>query len=330
MFQIDPERPDYCSHERETQDSSRLENLCLTTYSGDTKVLVEFPRGSSYVNCGGRAWRSKEFLVDSGKLLRTGSAVFARLLSPEQQARTRRRLEVAPDDHEGFVLDMTPPPEGDELAARLAGLSLPPGVRDWWMAKRRLGVSRYLVSGHDDHCPRHLEVDVDCQETPGRAPPDHDEDNEMLDLEDVLSSQPRKIHDYCPIRHRVNIIRLLLAIQGEELILNSAPRVYTLVDIAKSLDCTGVIVSGEAPNEDASWSLAYTDLAYSVIVYLFGSVSTLYNYPSIPILYFSNIDFPSLGSSSPSGVKRLSRYALQPLPPSLPLFFPNNQLRIVS
>ncbi|RYO92956.1 hypothetical protein DL764_008058 [Monosporascus ibericus] len=234
--------PGYNNHEREIQDSSRLENLSLTSYTGDTRIIIRFPEAFRSVGCNGKVWRSKEFYMNSKDLLVTGSSVFAELLSPERQARTKRRLRI-PSDSTVLVLDLTPPLEGDELASQLVELSLPAGVKQWWTAEERLGISRYLVSGHDDSCPQHQLVDVKCQVVPGFVPIPYQEGetNGVLDLADIAPSASRDIAEYCPIRHRANIIRLLLAIQGEDLVLNSAPRVYTLVGIAKVLDCVDVL-----------------------------------------------------------------------------------------
>ncbi|RYP45699.1 hypothetical protein DL768_007998 [Monosporascus sp. mg162] len=234
--------PGYSSHEREIQDSSRLENLSLASYTGHTRIIIQFPEALRSVGCNGKVWRSKEFYMNSKDLLATCSSVFAELLSPERQARTKRRLRI-PSDSTAFVLDLTPPLEGDELASQLVELSLPSGVKNWWTAEERLGVSRYLVSGHDDSCPQHQVVDVKCQVVPGYVPtsPQEGETEGILDLADIAPSASRDIAEYCPIRHRTNLIRLLLAIQGEDLVLNSAPRVYTLVGIAKILDCVDVL-----------------------------------------------------------------------------------------
>ncbi|RYO80817.1 hypothetical protein DL766_004397 [Monosporascus sp. MC13-8B] len=234
--------PGYSSHEREIQDSARLENLSLASYTGDTRIIIQFPEALRSVGCNGKVWRSKEFYMSSKDLLATGSSVFAELLSPERQARTKRRLRI-PSDSTALVLNLTPPLEGDELASQLVELSLPSGVKHWWTAEERLGVSRYLVSGHDDSCPQHQVVDVKCQVVPGHVPitPQEGETKGILDLADIAPSASRDIAEYCPIRHRANLIRLLLAIQGEDLVLNSAPRVYALVGIAKILDCVDVL-----------------------------------------------------------------------------------------
>ncbi|KAI1107449.1 hypothetical protein F4804DRAFT_160699 [Jackrogersella minutella] len=232
----------YNSANREQQDMSLLRNVQSKCDSGDTLIIVNFPTG--YVNCKWEEWSPKRFCVDSEKLLGTGSKVFAKLLSPEGQARIKKRIEYAGQPSpQKFVIDLTPSVEGEELAAQLIELSLPPGVRDWWMSMERLGVSRYLVSGHDDHCPRHNEVPITCKTNDNyiEYDPVRGEDLPRLDLADVLTPQSRAIDDYCPIRHRANIVRLMLAIQGYDLVLNSASRVYTLTGIANILDCTGII-----------------------------------------------------------------------------------------
>ncbi|KAL7628928.1 hypothetical protein AAE478_000445 [Parahypoxylon ruwenzoriense] len=235
----------YNAEQRERHDLNRLQNIHLECRSGDTLIIVNFP--AHFVNCQGVKWSSKHFCVDSAKLLATGSKVFAKLLSPKEQTRFLKAIKGAGESLEQkFVIDLTPSAEGDELAAQLIDLSLSEGVRDWWTAQERLGISPYLVSGHDDHCPRHLDVPIDCKKIDGYIPavPKPGYMNKSLpsvDLDDIKISGSRIIDDYCPIRHRANIIRLVLAIQGYELVLNSAPRAYTLTSIANVLDCTSII-----------------------------------------------------------------------------------------
>lgn len=51
----------------------------------------------------------------------------------------------------------------------------------------------------------------------------------------------REIPDYCPIRHCNSIIRLLMLIEGHNVIFDSAARVWTLLSIAKIFDCPLVL-----------------------------------------------------------------------------------------
>ncbi|KAI1779735.1 hypothetical protein F4818DRAFT_151311 [Hypoxylon cercidicola] len=237
IIQLLKERPSqgdssYNSEQREQADLYRVSRVRCD--DGDTLIIVNFPDG--YRNCYWD-WSSKRFSVHSENLLATGSKVFADLLSPRRQARFRKRVEhdAGPLSHK-YVIDLTPSIEGDELAAQLMELSLPSGVRDWWTTKERLGISLYLVSGHDDNCPHHHDVPIDCVKCDGFA-----SNGPTLDLNDVQIPESRIMDDYCPIRHRANIVRLLLAIEGHDLVLNSASRVYTLAGIANILDCPGAV-----------------------------------------------------------------------------------------
>ncbi|OTB06348.1 hypothetical protein M426DRAFT_319079 [Hypoxylon sp. CI-4A] len=232
-----------CSSEyREHKDLTTIRNIEQECQTGDTLIIVDFPSG--FVDCRGERWTSKRFYAHSEKLLATGSKVFAELLSTKKQARFQKRLGIAGEScKQKYVLDLTPSSEGEELAAQLIQLSLPKGVREWWMSKERLGVSAYVVSGHDDHCPHHNKVPIDCVKSdqfsvaeasqPGSLP--------KVDLAHIEIPEPRVIEDYCPIRHRANILRLILAIHGHDLVLNSAPRVYALTNIAKIFDCASVV-----------------------------------------------------------------------------------------
>ncbi|KAI1096007.1 hypothetical protein F5B19DRAFT_437462 [Rostrohypoxylon terebratum] len=226
-------------YNREHRDFNLMQRVSIDCQSGDTLIIVNFPQG--YVDCRREPWSSKQFHAHSENLLGTNSKVFARLLSPSEQARVRKRIgETFPQK---YVLDLTPSVEGDELAAQLIELSLPPGVRDWWISKERLDISQYLVSGHDDHCPDHKEVPTECQKTSQHVDRNMQQNEALprVDLAHIKIPQSRMIVDYCPIRHRANIIRLILAIQGHDLVLNSASRVYTLTGIANILDCTSAI-----------------------------------------------------------------------------------------
>lgn len=232
------------SEQREAADVAALDSLETTYTTGDTLILVDFPEARPpYIKCNGRHWRATSFRVPSAVLLGTGSTYFAKLYSPRAQARVRKRVDLTKYG-EGieYVLDLTPSLEGDDAAAQLIELSVPEGIRNWWFSMGRLGVSRFLVSGHDDHCPWHIDVPIEYDSTAAvlnrrddPLPVDH--------LDDIVMSPIRMVPDYCPIRHRANIIRLIRTVLGEDLVLNSAIRVYTISAIAKQFDCASVIVS---------------------------------------------------------------------------------------
>ncbi|KAI1352933.1 hypothetical protein F5Y01DRAFT_71498 [Xylaria sp. FL0043] len=233
MLREDEERT--TSAARHGEDCIDLQQLSVASTSGDTMVIVRFPQGD-YVDCGGRKWDSKEFLMDSKQLLATGSSVFKELLSPKVQTQTRRHLS---DDYRPYtyVLDLTPQMEGDGSASEVAELSLSQGVIDWWRFHYVSQVSKILVSGHDDNCPYHFDealMEDSLAEKVQKMP-------EPKDIGQLEPSRLRKILDYCPIRHRVAILRLLMAIRTGDLYLNSAPRLVTMAIVAKQFDCVRVV-----------------------------------------------------------------------------------------
>ncbi|KAI1333092.1 hypothetical protein F5Y16DRAFT_3138 [Xylariaceae sp. FL0255] len=223
---------------RERMEFDRMNRLSVKTTSGDTLVIVKFPTSNPpYVNCEGRKWETKTFYMKSEKLLGTGSAVFKDLLADGAQSQMRRRLHLSFNDQSSqpakFVLDLTPEDEGDDFAQMMIQLSLSQGVIDWWTSRDLIGVAKYLVSGHDDSCPSHLLVSASHSDnkTPGSRI------HRSKNIADIDYPVSRKIPDYCPIRHRATILRLLIAIEHNELVLNSAQRVVTMAGIAKIFNC---------------------------------------------------------------------------------------------
>ncbi|KAK8119527.1 uncharacterized protein PG998_004153 [Apiospora kogelbergensis] len=221
---------------------------------GDTLVQVLFP-SSSYVRCDGTVWSHVQFRMSADAILATGSAVFRKklaMVTPKMRMRRQqdRTGPMLPEDVE-YILDLTPPDMDDELAALVSILSVPESVRSWWQSGLRLNIKRSLVCGHDDACPDHQNVPENCQRLPGAAATttghQYQESLPVLDLDDIVGPVPsRQIPDYCPIRHRANIIFLMEAVMtGSSAsivdMLDSATRVYTLVKLAKALDCIGVI-----------------------------------------------------------------------------------------
>lgn len=216
---------------------------------GDTQVIVEYPSFSAR-SCQDILWTRADFRMNSLDLLATGSTVFKTLFSDANQRRFRRQHQSDPPktDDVRYILDLTPSLEGDDAAFLVGELSLPAGVRDWWMAKERFGASISLVSGHDDDCHDHDNIPFNCQTSAdwnpeGLEPLTDKKYRITLELQHVLNCPAREIRDYCEIRHRVNIVRLLLTIAGYDLVLNSAARVFTLVALAKQFDVVNLIVS---------------------------------------------------------------------------------------
>ncbi|KAF1736789.1 hypothetical protein CRV24_002399 [Beauveria bassiana] len=237
---------------------------------GDTLVFVDFPepsKGDIPVDCEGAPFRSQKFRVHSERLLATGSSKFAEMLQPTYQFRIFRRRELVKKLPEGvkYVLDMTPPPEGDEMVFQVTELSLTPGIIKWWSSYARLNAPFYLVKGHDDVCPcRRL---ANCFTTAASTKPAAVRDSQArpakatnsalklpLTVSELVLARNRgqerqvedvpthfNIPDYCPIRHRNGIIRLLMLIEDKEVFIDSASRLWTIVALAKIWDCVSAV-----------------------------------------------------------------------------------------
>ncbi|EHK22165.1 uncharacterized protein TRIVIDRAFT_28763 [Trichoderma virens Gv29-8] len=257
----------------------RLRSIRQELNEGDTLVFIDFPdlsrRQPRQTDCYGVPYTSQQFRVHSEKLLATGSAKFAEMLNPTYQFRIQRRRKLTKSLPEGikYVLDLTPPSEGDELVFQVTQLSLTPGTIKWWAANALHKVSNWLVSGHDDVCtcgqapipgwgvPKE---GVKAQEQDGNSneePATNSNKSDNINGEAITAPSPqtliakrlhginrpyetpsyRNIPDYCPIRHCNSIIRLLMMIEGHDVMLDSANRVWTLVALAKIFDCTSVV-----------------------------------------------------------------------------------------
>ncbi|KAL6898364.1 hypothetical protein GGI43DRAFT_408998 [Trichoderma evansii] len=266
-------------------DLCRLRSIQSELSEGDTLVFIDYPditrRRSEQTDCYGIGYSSQKFRVHSKKLLATGSTKFAEMLNPTYQFRVQRRRKLANNLPEGirYVLDLTPPSEGDDLVFQMTQLSLTPGIIKWWAANDLHKVTSWLVTGHDDVCTcgqRPIPGRGDPKEGKGKAVAQHvfeepilldnnnnntENGNDNTNSEkifpptshDLLSKKMhginrpyetpnyRNIPDYCPVRHRNNIIRLLMMIEGHDIMLDSANRVWTLVGLAKIFDCPSVV-----------------------------------------------------------------------------------------
>ncbi|KAJ3530505.1 hypothetical protein NM208_g9298 [Fusarium decemcellulare] len=253
----------------------RLHAVAFELNEGDTLVLIDYPLLQravfNHTDCNGIIYKSQQFRVHSSNLLATGSPKFAEMLGPTYQFRIQRRRKLVNKLPEGikYVLDLTPPSEGDELVFQMTELSLTPGLIKWWGSSLTNEVDPWLVCGHDDICccdrlrPILASTDEEPQPSDSSAPSSQGGSKEEkkngnsypdlpLNPEPALAMKARKendlfevpayrrIPDYCHIRHRNGIVRLLMFIEGKGLILDSAARMWTLVKLGTIFDCASI------------------------------------------------------------------------------------------
>jgi hypothetical protein len=230
--------------------------------NGSVLAVVNFPRTSAR-DCNGisKFGTVYQIRLDYQRLVAIGSARIRQMLESRSQDRFRRllKMESLPAGVD-YVLDFTPPLEGEECTELTAVLWLPASTKTWWMSghykplavltsnprthenlcSRPLGdkpVGAVLVQGHDDECScftassNMTDVWAPMQDVPG-----------IYDGNWVPAYR-REIKDYCRVRHCMNIMRILRAIAGEDLLVNSATRMWTLAHLAVYLDAVPVVVS---------------------------------------------------------------------------------------
>jgi hypothetical protein len=214
------------------------------------------------------------------------------MLSEWPQAKLKRRHGFFRGLPQGvkYILDLTPPYEGDEAVELISDLSCSSGIRHWYSAEERCNVPNDICGGKDEivkpsqpksMIKEHNDL-AEALADPTFNPVvnlllDHDrrahateigsqpisssslgncEDKELAEVMErskleYMNSRSVKariesvaeVAEYCCIRHRAGIERLLQIIEGKTPCLNSAPKVWTLYVLAKYFDCTKVVVS---------------------------------------------------------------------------------------
>ena len=111
---------------------------------GDTLVIIKYPNNQPAYDAYGFQLKDLH-RVHSEKLLATNSKVFKeKIESTWLQHRAAKRAGVLNNLPEGirFVIDLTPPEEGEEALQLTAELCCSEGIREWHTAQLRLGVAR--------------------------------------------------------------------------------------------------------------------------------------------------------------------------------------------
>jgi hypothetical protein len=260
---------------------------------GDTVVFVQYPENLEVYDRTGFKRDNEAFRVHSEKLLATGSKKFEELLSESYQAKSKRRnFPKGLPKGVTYVLDLTPPSDGDEAAALIAELSCSAGIRYWYTAASRqlCNVPIDICGGMDEFAQvvkpkspqkKHHDLvealaDMDFEPEIGPRsgaapyPPHADEavvpNPATCSPSKISTTVARSTHtideykraaenpEYCPIRHRVGIERLLQIIEGKDPNLDSATKIWTLVVLSKYFDCTKLVV-GRYQFQDTCFSI---------------------------------------------------------------------------
>ena len=194
------------------------------------------------------------------------SPVLAKLFGPTQQYRFVRRRKLANKlpANVKYVIDLTPPSEGEDAVFLTTELCCSEGVRLWFQSEQIWNVSKTLVGGAEEYSSflpkpvsRPLLQTSDPAQRQTISKPT--ERKELGGLEvpvgsniEATSSTTMPL-EYSPVRHRYAIERVLSALQGRDPILDSATKVWTTFAVAKNFEII------HSPLEDyiISWLRAY-------------------------------------------------------------------------
>jgi len=268
-----------------SRDVNAIQYFKSQLNEGDTLVYVRFPNGRPVYDSTG--FRLSDIHRVHSEKLKAASPMFKEALENDwTQHRCKRRNKLLSGLPEGikYVLDLTPPEEGDDALALTAELSCSLGIRRWYKSEHTGVATAHGLVGGKDETTIHP---ADWKENRKSDPPSPEDVQEIIDtagatavadtvaeingvgnadvafktaLEESkrLSQQKasqesdytrdynEKIEvdtlDYCPIRHRTGIERLLQIIEGKDPRLDSAPKVWTLAVLAKHFECHNAVV----------------------------------------------------------------------------------------
>ncbi|KLU86272.1 hypothetical protein MAPG_05288 [Magnaporthiopsis poae ATCC 64411] len=249
-------------------DVKYVQTAISDMHEGDVLILLDIPLHKPNRTCsGGKYPFSYRLRFPSSTLRNCGFDLFPRLLDDSKyQARIRARLmakEPIPDGIK-YILDIGPSSDEDLHSSHLETLTLSRGVMRWYRtASVPPQTDKALVLGHDDSCECALR-----HHSPRISAPDVSWEPQELRRclwdDDPDSGSPFRdpMEDYCEIRHTANVVRLLRRILGAagrpgggELILDSAPRVFTIAGLAKLFELNYSDQSTWLRNDIRTWFL---------------------------------------------------------------------------
>ena len=197
---------------RDLTDRQVVEMPVVSDRDGDTLVFIDPPvmhpdhmqvDFELYLRC-----HQNPIVMKSTKLKAASEVFRAKLEDPTGQYRAirRRGLVNSLSGNLRYVLDLTPPLEGEDAVYLTATLSCSEGIKLWHLASELWDVSSDLVGGIDEYAPKASAGTV---------------------------HQPATALEYSPVRHRCAIERVLAAIQGIDAKFNSAVKVWTTSVVAQ-------------------------------------------------------------------------------------------------
>ena len=194
----------------------------------------------------------KPFRIDSETIRSFNSPYLNRRFNLSYQEAVRKKRGLSLDQLPPgikYILDLTPRTEGEEAVSYLMELSCPIGVRLWGMSIGRWNVAPGLAGGLDEFTEFSDKETVEPAKHKGNELPNPwlVETRRLIDaLTDSQLPAQSAVQkassayeiplDYTALRHRASIERIFLAALNKDPKLDSAPKVYSAVMVAKGLE----------------------------------------------------------------------------------------------
>lgn len=204
----------------------KTQNNVHSMTDGNVLIVVNYPEYSSVRSCLDTHFNNAELRLTYDQIIKTGSPILKQNLeSPTYQARMRRRFGDPPPGVT-HVLDLSPCVDEEEHALALQQLTITNGIKLWFRTTEIAAIPATCVGGHDDVC-----MCYGHPQSKDESSPDTSLTMEDCLYQDTPLAKHRDIQDYCPIRQAANTIRLFRAISGDQILIDSAPRLWTLVGL---------------------------------------------------------------------------------------------------
>ena len=200
------------------------------------------------------------FGVRSATLIALESPILNKMFTSTAQFRLqgRHNLRNKLPTHIKYVIDLTPPNEGDQAILLVSNLSCSLDVRQWGLSSRRWNISKTLVGGHDEFTngdrlgendDARPESDASKTAASGGSPiagasPPLGKLSSAVEANSAGKSTTKMAkhcplqlpEDYTPTRHRLAIERVLTAVEGFDPKLDSAIKVWTTFAVAQNFE----------------------------------------------------------------------------------------------
>ena len=149
-------RPNIDDYIAEMQNIRAINLVPLNMPDGDTLVFIDAPAQQpsqdDFTYSQIQARYSNPFRMRSSTLRSLGSPFFDNLLGSTSQFRVLRRRKLFGNlpDNTKYVIDLSPPNEGENAVTLTQNLSCTDGVRQWPLSAWRWNISEGLVGGQDE------------------------------------------------------------------------------------------------------------------------------------------------------------------------------------